>query len=654
MTSSSILLPLLLCVLPIQEKQSTEIPPIARRLPPVGEAVAEPLRTNLLRRLDAFERKLTAAEGESETADAAIYAKAVRLAFQFDEFYSKDDGALAGQLITEGLKRLEAVEGGKSELADKKGLVVRGYYSDIDGSPQPLGLEIPTDLDLSKPVPLYVWLHGRGDKTTDMRFIRERETRRGQLPIEDGIVLHPFGRQCVGFKSAGEIDVLEAIEFVKSQYNIDSDRIALLGFSMGGAGAWHLGAHYSYLWTCVCPGAGFAETAEYNRLKPADYPASYTQQLWAMYDVPRYTRNLFNVPTLAYSGEEDRQIQAAQVMEKAFQDAGRKLPHEIGPGMGHKYHPDSLERIVQFARKCQAEANSKLRDEFYLQTETLRYPRADGVEALRLHQHWKPALIEAHVVGDQLQMTTTNVERFRLMDEFSDWPIDRITIDGSRISKQASTDQSRSFAKSEAGWQVYSERDASNDVEKQPGLQGPIDDAFMGPFLFVLPTGDSSADRVDEWVRFESQHQIERWQALMRGNPRVKKDIDVTEEDVRNYNLILWGTPTSNRFLSSIVEDLPLDWNTASLSVNGLEYKADSTIPAMIYPNPRNSNRYVVLNSGLTFRENHDGTNSQQNPKLPDWAVIDIRQHPNAETPGKILTADFFDELWQYRPTKGE
>ena len=36
-------------------------------------------------------------------------------------------------------------------------------------------------------------------------------------PLDGGIVLHPFGRQCIGYKSAGAIDVLHAIEAVKEQ-----------------------------------------------------------------------------------------------------------------------------------------------------------------------------------------------------------------------------------------------------------------------------------------------------------------------------------------------------------------------------------------------------------------------------------------------------
>ncbi len=50
---------------------------------------------------------------------------------------------------------------------------------------------------------------------------------------------------------------------------------------------------------------------------------------------------------IAYSGELDKQIQAARVMEEAFAAEGQTLSHRIGPGMGHKYHPDVLKELLQ-------------------------------------------------------------------------------------------------------------------------------------------------------------------------------------------------------------------------------------------------------------------------------------------------------------------
>ena len=217
--------------------------------------------------------------------------------------------------VASDMRQLNA---GQTPWTRQTGRVVRGYVSALDNSVQPYGLVIPDDHDFEQACPLYVWLHGRGDRTTELAFIAERQSDDGKLRPPQAIVLHPFGRFCNGYKSAGEVDVLESIADVQANYNIDPDRIVLAGFSMGGAGAWHLGAHYAERWAAVHPGAGFAETAQYQRLTPEAYPPDYEQVLWKVYDVPNYVRNLFNLPVVAYSGENDKQIQAAEVMAQAF------------------------------------------------------------------------------------------------------------------------------------------------------------------------------------------------------------------------------------------------------------------------------------------------------------------------------------------------
>jgi hypothetical protein len=71
----------------------------------------------------------------------------------------------------------------------------------------------------------------------------------------------------------------------------------------------------------------------------------------------------------------------------------------------------------------------------------------------------------------------------------------------------------------------------------------------------------------------------------------------------------------------------------------------------MIYPNPLNPNRYIVINSDFTFREAHYLTNSQQTPKLPDWAVIDLTTPPGPRAPGRVAAAGFFGERWEMTNT---
>jgi len=70
----------------------------------------------------------------------------------------------------------------------------------------------------------------------------------------------------------------------------------------------------------------------------------------------------------------------------------------------------------------------------------------------------------------------------------------------------------------------------------------------------------------------------------------------------------------------------------------------------MIYPNPLPPDRYVVTNSSFTFREYAYLNNARQVPMLPDWAITDVRQKPDAVRPGRIAAADFFGERWEVRP----
>ena len=78
-------------------------------------------------------------------------------------------------------------------------------------------------------------------------------------------------------------------------------------------------------------------------------------------------------------------------------------------------------------------------------------------------------------------------------------------------------------------------------------------------------------------------------------------------------------------------------------------YAADTHAPILIYPNPLNPKKYVVLNSGFTFREFDYLNNARQIPKLPDYAVVDTTTPPDERYPGKIVTAGFFDEEWRLR-----
>ncbi len=136
----------------------------------------------------------------------------------------------------------------------------------------------------------------------------------------------------------------------------------------------------------------------------------------------------------------------------------------------------------------------------------------------------------------------------------------------------------------------------------------------------------------------------------MRGDARVKDDSQINDADIASSNLVLWGDPQSNSTLAKLADKLPIRWEGEKIVVGDRTYLASDHVPILIFPNPLNPKKYVVLNSGFTYREYDDLNNARQVPRLPDWAIVDVNTPPNSRFPGKVVAADFFDESWKLKP----
>ena len=171
----------------------------------------------------------------------------------------------------------------------------------------------------------------------------------------------------------------------------------------------------------------------------------------------------------------------------------------------------------------------------------------------------------------------------------------------------------------------------------------------MDSFLIVRPTGKPLVESIGKWVQRELAHATNEWRRQFRGEARVKDDSDVTDSDIAAHNLILFGDPSSNKLIGRIAAKLPLAWDDKIVRIGKASFPADHHAPLLIYPNPLNPTKYVVLNSGFTFREYDYLNNARQVPKLPDYAILDLNVPVSARAPGGILDAGFFDERWALR-----
>ena len=565
-------------------------------------AVASAQDTSAIQLIAAqLQAKLQSTQAPAELkADVEIYLKAAQWILRFpEEFYKPEYAANTLAVLDRGLERAAALP--TAPWANAKGRLSRAYRSRVDGSIQPYGLIIPDSYDKAKPIRLDVVLHGRAAQMNEVSFLFSHD---GAKPIpadQNCIQLEIYGRTNNAYRWSGETDVFEAIDSVRKRYNIDPERIVLRGFSMGGAGAWHIGLHYPDRWAAFEAGAGFAETKLYAKLK--EIPP-YVESTLHIYDALDYAQNARMVPTVGYGGEIDPQLKSSQQIQAALKSvsAPRTL-FLVGPQTAHKWHPDSLKQSNAFI-DSEVAPGRKVPDEIHFVTYTARYNQCFWLTIDALDKHYE----RTEVDGTRDKLTTRNVAA--LSFDTNATP----EIDGQKPGS------GRHFAKVNGKWKTGEIKGA----HKVHGLQGPLDDAFMDAFVVN--------GAVPEKTRAE-------WAKWLRGDLPIREKLSM--EDLKDHAVVLFGTPETNENIRRINSKLPVRWEGKDIVAGTKHYSAADHTLKLICPNPANPSRYVVLNSTHTFGEaDFKGTNALLYPRLGDWAVV-------RNSDGAVVDAGIFDENWK-------
>jgi hypothetical protein len=298
-------------------------------------------------------------------------------------------------------------------------------------------------------------------------------------------------------------------------------------------------------------------------------------------------------------------------------------------------------------------------------TWTLDYHRADWLSVLALQRHWDKATVDAEWTGShKLRIATTNVQALQIdLPETLPVPDNvNISLDGesfevpTRIPSDKFT-RPRTFRRIDSHWVATFADPPSRAAtpSKQPGMQGPIDDAFTRGFIVVKSTKPALNTGVGAWLNAELTRFTNEWRAQFRGDVRVieASEDEVTRAAKSGQNLILWGDPASNPTLANLLPKFPIQWDAKELRLGTNRFDAATHVPVLIFPNPLNPSRYIVLNSGPTFLDFGAASNAQQTPKLPDYAVLDITVPRSERLTRGVALAGFFDENWGVSAASG-
>lgn len=632
------------------------------RAQPVSSDVASSLQRDLAALQEEISTLRNSARDRRAIADIEVFAKGVEWCLRHNEFYSaKKPGSPSAWIkycqtaVATAQQRVRELKTGDTPWFDKVGSTIRGYVSEVDGSIQPYALSLPEGMDDAEPghrFPLHVKLHGRGGTRNEVRFFEEHRDRKPQAG-QTWIQLDVFGRTDNAYRWSGETDVFEAIADVKRRYRIDTRRITLWGFSMGGAGAWHLGLHHPSMWSSVGPGAGFVDFYEYQ--KQTERLPSHQHRALHIYDAIDYALNMYNVPFCTYGGELDAQLVASTKMIERGNDLGVEAKLLIGPETGHRFHPDSFAEFMKFhiARSEEGRPRFPGRKQIRFVTWTLKYNRCEWLTIDEMIRPYEETLAEGGVDDDGvLRLNTKNIAAFRIARDVAD----RIEVDGKSFPLRSAADgllPDVYFEQSSDGWNQLEYDESVSfaenpELHKRHDLQGPIDDAFMESFLCVRGTGNSwskehqanTEAKLDLFSR-----EFDKW---LRGRVPIVDDVDLTEDQIADSNLILFGDPGSNSVMARIIDRLPVRWDQDRFEINGQTYEAKDHVLSMIYPNPLNPRRYVVLNSGMTMHEkDFRASNSWLFPKLGDIAVQKVNLNDDGSLAASTVWAEIFDSNWK-------
>lgn len=523
------------------------------------------------------------------------------------------------------------------------GLLEKAYISTVDDSAQPYVVYLPEQFlhkTRTEPLPLIVILHGYSpwlDKTNWMYFapeLRDLADRRGF------ILLMPFARSNTDFQSIGELDVLHTMELVRRKYFIDEDRIILYGYSMGGMGAYTLGVHYPDLWAGIVVLAGRADYYLWKRLE-RERVEPFKRHLIDMEFGHYLAENLSNVPVRIYHGKRDMLVEPEQAPRMAsrlkalgadvtlieYEDQDHWLESAVWADAGLE---DWL--VSRRRQRCPQRVD--------FTTYTTRYTRAWWVEIDGIERWTEPANVKAELLEPgHVRVHTQNVQavNIHLSEEITG---ERHTLyvewNGTVTTHPAAENRTV---------RLGGERRTEGRLTKTAAVMGPIKEAYNARFILVQGSGGTPAEK--GILERRVQDAAREWREFAKGEPLVRLDTELTAADVQSANLVLFGTPATNCYLERIADRLPVEFDahTARLRNSRMRYDLSNAGFAMIYPNPENPERYVVVRAGVAYGEflppNH------KYDLMPDFVFYE----PSADYDGtnRTLCAGFFDSHWELR-----
>lgn len=557
---------------------------------------------------------------------------------------------------------------------------VTTYRSAVDGSVQPFSVYLPPSFNPEKTYPMILLLHG-AHVTDWAQNIISYDAKDWAIQI----AVHDRGNN--RYRDIGEVDIDEVLTEVKRRYRVDEDRIYLAGHSMGGYGTWFQATHRPDLWASVSPQAGYSDYLLYLRNGSAEWQRDFQKRLLESWSPLNFAENLLHVPAYVVHGAKDDNVavEHSRKMAARLKELDYKFTYEENAEGGHWWGPRGKNygteivdnpKIWKFLRQTERRAEAPKKVIF--KTDSLRYRKAYWVTIDELEKANQMSLVQAEIIApNQISIKLENVKQFALhLDEKlveTNRPVSvkingrtafqgalplskRLTIRAEEPNKfiqifdKTDTNQTNVAAELDSNGRAarFFERENTR-LQKTPEIYGRISDAFNTPFLLVVGTKGKDAQSIalNKAANHAAQMLAREWMMRADGIAEIKRDADVSSDDINSRNLILFGNANTNAIIAEINDRLPLRFAGAGISAaaDGQKITGEGDLGMIsMAPNPLQTNRYAVVVGGTTARSFETAARLNFN-ELPDFVLFDNRTLTGEKI--DFAGGGFFNKFWK-------
>ncbi|WP_118194486.1 hypothetical protein [Albibacterium indicum] len=440
--------------------------------------------------------------------------------------------------------------------------LIKAYTSKIDGSKQYYSSYIPERLKQGKekiplilscpfsyiPVPyLESWYTSNRDQDLwDSRLADEYGFGLVWLNIRG----HP------GLNDIAMTAFQEIMADLKTRYSIDEDRVFILGSSSSSRKALTLATRFPSL---MAGNIFYGPDLDINK-----------------FDTDKYRiENLSNAYLFMQHSKNDEMV-SVEIAERIFQ---RMKNYSRDPVLNIDENTTHFVAPTDWYRSAFEYLKGKKRnlrpDSITVSTSELKYGENHGLRILEKLGDGI-AIVKVSFDKDTIWISSKNVNRFELdlrgrMNERT------ILLNGVLTNGIVKSDEKLYFN--------LNNKDSRFAFRKNNMVEGPINHAFANSFKVVF------ADR-NRPIR-DTLNVL--WQNIYFNDMISVKEIDLSNEDIQNSNLVLIGTRFHNKTIQKIVEQLPIQIHEDHIVFREERINGNDILISFVYPNPLKPNRYIVL-----------------------------------------------------------